>query len=308
MPRGRAFLVAPRYRLGEIEEHHSVVKDLEQRAARFSMKLDAEVWGWGRFFRTERPVADLAADTGAETLRAAGVAPDAVDGLVVCATSFPRDLESHGALVGELSAALGLTGVTFSCGVTLNRCNNFLAGIAVAEGLVAAGRHARVLVVTADRVEDEAERLESFALFSDGAASCLVSRDAHGAECHEILACASVQDIAALSRSDQIDARLSQRVNEALLGAAGLRLGDVAALMSVNLVRPLVVMKERQAGFSSAQLWTDNIERVGHCFAADPVINLVDHAGVARSVSDRPVMLASSVPGSRHGVLLRRTA
>jgi 3-oxoacyl-[acyl-carrier-protein] synthase-3 len=65
-------------------------------------------------------------------------------------------------------------------------------------------------------------------------------------------------------------------------------------------------MKERQAGFSREQLYLDNIPRLGHCFAADPLINLVDRTERGDVRPGRYCLLAASVPGSRLGALLSR--
>ena len=92
----------------------------------------------------------------------------------------------------------------------------------------------------------------------------------------------------------------------ALLEPHGLKLGDVAALLHANLFKPVLMMKERQAGFSADQLYLDNIPRLGHCFAADPLINLVDRAARGDIGPGGYGLLAASVPGSRIGALLRR--
>jgi 3-oxoacyl-[acyl-carrier-protein] synthase-3 len=121
-----------------------------------------------------------------------------------------------------------------------------------------------------------------------------------------VLGCAAAQETASLDWTSQISSDLARQVNKALLGPAGLSLGDVAALLHVNLFRPLLVMKERQAGFREDQLFLDNITRTGHCFAADPLINLVDRVALGHIGAGDYAMLAASVPGSRFGVLLRR--
>ena len=51
---------------------------------------------------------------------------------------------------------------------------------------------------------------------------------------------------------------------------------------------------------------SDLIPRLGHCFAADPLINLVDRMARGDVAPGRYTMLAGSVPGSRIGALLRR--
>jgi 3-oxoacyl-[acyl-carrier-protein] synthase-3 len=47
---------------------------------------------------------------------------------------------------------------------------------------------------------------------------------------------------------------------------------------------------------------------VGHCFAADPLINLVDRDAQGELRDGAHYLLAASVPGSRIGVLLRKHA
>jgi 3-oxoacyl-[acyl-carrier-protein] synthase-3 len=143
-------------------------------------------------------------------------------------------------------------------------------------------------------------------LFSDGAASCLVSADPGTADSYEILGCASAQEAATLDWSSQISSDLTRQVNEQLLEPAGLKLSHVAALLHVNLFKPLLVMKERQAGFQLDQLYLDNITRTGHCFAADPLVNLVDRVALGHVDQGHYCMLAASVPGARYGILLRK--
>ncbi len=301
-------LTAPRYVLGEIEEPYTAVHDLHARVAHFAIPMAPRSWGWGSFFRTERSLVELAVASGNATLDASGAARDAVDGLIICTSSFPPSVDDHAAFVGSVLGGLGLTKVAFACGMTLNRCNNLLAALHLARSLVGSGSHRLILVVATDRIVDEAVRLEKFALFSDGAASCLVGAHEPGPDSFEVLASASVQDPAVLGVRDEIDSRLSIAVNEELERATGISPEKVTALLPANLVRPLTVLKERQAGFTPAQLRTGNIERIGHCFAADPVINLADLVASGETEIDGLYLLASSVPGARHGVLLRKVS
>lgn len=301
MNEAKVYLHGPAYVLGEHESDHTSIPGLAEQAERFQMPPNADLWGWGGIRRTDRSLEELAADSGAATLRAAGVAPGDVDALMLCSVGIPGPSESHGRFVENVLTGIGLGDIPFY-GQTLNRCVNLLAAIDVATAFVASGRYRRVLVITTDRVTDESERMSNFALFSDGAASCLVSADAGG---HEILACATAQDAATLEWSNELSSDLSRAVNRRLLDPLGMKLGDVDALMHANIFKPLVVMKERQAGFTPAQLHIGNIARIGHCFAADPLINLVDRTALGHVRDGRFSILASSVPGSRIGVLLR---
>jgi 3-oxoacyl-[acyl-carrier-protein] synthase III len=298
-------LHAPRYVLGEIEMDHTAIPGLHERAEALRMAPSPALWGWGSVFRTEHGIDELAIDSAAATLAAAGAAPSTVDALVLCSTDLPVPPREHGRFLAGILNGIGLGDVA-AYGLGLNRCGSLLAGLDVASALVAGGRYRRILVVTTDRMTDEAERMAHYALFSDGAASCLVTADGEARDRYELVACASAHETASLDWAAEISSDLARRVNDALLSPLELGVGDVAGLMHLNIFKPLVVMKERQAGFRLDQLHIDNIPRVGHCFSADPLINLVDRAAAGRVRAGGLYLLASSVPGSRQGVLLRR--
>jgi len=293
-------LSAPCYVLGEHAEDHTSIANLAERAAAFQLLPKPALWGWGQVRRTERSLTELAVESGRATLDAAGVRPAEVDGLVLCSTSITGPAADHGEFFAELLAGIGLGDIAFY-GVALNRCTNLLAGIDLASALVATGRYRRMLVITVDRVLDEAERMVSYALFSDAAASCLIGAEPAGPS-FEVLGCANAQDASALAGTAEISSELARQVNHRLLEPHGMKLGDICGVMHLNIFLPLVTVKERQAGFTAEQIYTGNVSRLGHCYAADPLINLVDrptHAG-------HQYLLVASVPGSRFGVLLRK--
>ncbi|MFI6303189.1 hypothetical protein ACIBCH_15060 [Amycolatopsis thailandensis] len=295
------YLGEPRYVLGEQEIDHADLPGLETKAEQYGLALEPALWGWGSVFRTERGLDDLAVDAGTEALRAGGTDPGTVEALVLCSTYLPGPPEGHGTFIRGVLTRLGLGDIPVY-GTSMGRCVNLLSGLDVATALVAAGRFRRVLVVTADRVFDEDTRITGYALFSDGGAACLVDADG-GA--YEVLGCSSAHETASLDWSSEISSDLAKRVNEQLLGARGIDVGELDALLHSNIFLPLLVMKERQAGFGPGQLDTTNISRVGHCFAADPLINLADRETAGRVRPGEHYLLASSVPGSRIGVLVR---
>lgn len=298
-------LLAPRYVLGEIPTDHTEIEGFADFVDRREMVPDAGLWGWGAVHRTALDTATLAVRTGRRTLRAAAVEPCDVDALVLCSTTFPADVAAHGALIASVLRGLGLGEVTVT-GITLNRCANLLSGLRVAAAMVAGGSHRTVLVITADRVPAESARLTDFALFSDGAASCLVTHRSDGApESYQWVADAFAQDPAALGRDGEISADLTRTANGRLLAKAGIDLDAIDGLLHNNLYLPVVTMKEVLAGFDQSQLDTSNTARVGHCFAADPLINLADRWSSGGIRTGGHYLLASSVSGLRVCVLLR---
>lgn len=289
------------YVLGEEALDHRDIPDLEDRAAELGIPVDPALWGWGSVHRADREVTDLAVSSAATTL--ADVDPGTVDAALLCCTRFAGDAHTHGDLVSGVALRLGLDRVPWF-GVTLNRCANLMAGVHLAIALVRSGAHRRVLVVTADRIEPPRSRVESFALFSDGAASVLVSAERPAAGGHRVLGAGAAQDAAGLPWSEQIRPDLARRLNEELLTPHGLAAGDLDGLLHQNIVLPVLVMKERQAGFRTEHLWTDNVPRIGHCFAADPLINLVDRARQGELRPGGRYLMAAAVPGSRWAALL----
>jgi 3-oxoacyl-[acyl-carrier-protein] synthase-3 len=305
MSDGTVFLRGASYVLGEVEADYTAIDNLVELADRFQLAPNAGLWGWGGIRTTPRELEELAIDTGAATLRAADLDPSSIDALLLCSNRIPGPAEGHGRFVADVLTGIGLGDIP-CYGASLNRCVNLLAGLDVSRALVVSGRYRGVLVITTDKVAPGADRMSQFALFSDGAASCVVAADAGAGDSYELLGCATAQDAATLDWTNQISSDLAREVNDRLLTPHGLKLGDIAALLHANLFKPLVVMKERQAGFSAEQLYTGNIPRIGHCFAADPLINLVDRAALGHVGAGSYCMLAASVPGSRIGALLRR--
>ncbi|MFI6683251.1 ketoacyl-ACP synthase III family protein [Streptomyces sp. NPDC050485] len=301
----RVVLRAPRYVLGEIATDHSEIDGFAAFVDSRRMVPDADMWGWGTVRRTELDTATLAVRAGRQTLEAAGVEPDGIDALVLCSTTFPSDVGEHGDLIASVLHGLGLGDVPVT-GITLNRCATLLTGLQTAATMVTAGQHRTVLVITTDAVPDESARLADFALFSDGAAACLVSRWVDGApESYEWVADAHAQDPASMLRGTEISADLAKTANQRLCAEAGIRVEEIDGLLHNNIFLPIVLMKEVQAGFRPSQLDTSNITRVGHCFAADPLINLVDRQSAGGVHPGGLYLLASSVSGLRMCVLLR---
>jgi 3-oxoacyl-[acyl-carrier-protein] synthase III len=303
------YLRGPSYVLGERELDHTGIENLAELAARFKMAPTAGLWGWGGLRVTDRDLEDLAVDAGTAALRAARLDPAAVDALVLCSNRIPGPAEDHGRFVQRVLTGTGLGDIP-CYGQFLNRCVNLLAGLDVARALVTGGRHRTVLLITTDKVAPGADRMSQFALFSDGAAACVVTADVGHDDTETdgfvLQRCAVAQRTDELEWTSQISADLARQVTSELLDPFGLKLGDIAALMHANLFKPVLMMKERQAGFSAEQLYLDNIPRLGHCFAADPLINLVDRTARGDVGLGRYCLLAASVPGSRIGALLRR--
>jgi 3-oxoacyl-[acyl-carrier-protein] synthase-3 len=291
------------YVLGEDERRVRDLPGLTSWLTQNQMIDDADVWGWDRFRVTTRPTLELLAESARRSLADFGARQPQVDAVILCATRFPADVDGHADFIGRLLETLGLH-QAIPYGVTLNRCATLTSALGLAESLVGSGRHQSILVAAADAIGAHAERLRPFAVFSDGAASCIVSAGQGGE--FQLLATAAAVDARVMNSNGQISADLARRANAELFAGAEDGVRDVKCLAHNNLWKPIVVMKEQQAGFRRDQLFLDNIARIGHVFSCDPLINTIDLAASGAVASGELLALGSSVSGARFGALLRK--
>ncbi|HEV7368385.1 hypothetical protein [Arenibaculum sp.] len=300
MTRSNLFLHGCSYALGEVEHPVTAIDGFTEFLVGQQMIDDADLWGWGSYRATRRTVVELWLDAAGQSLSA--FARESVDAVILCGARFPTDVDGHAELVGRFLEAVGLPHA-IPYGVTLNRCATLVAGLGLAEALVGSGHHRAALVVAGDAVSSPDERLRPFAVFSDGAASCIVASGLPGP--FELLATAGACDAAAMTVGGQISADLTRRVNAALAARTGIDAAAVRRLAHNNVFKPIVVMKEQMGGFRRDQLFLENIARAGHVFACDPLVNLADLAGSGAVGPGDAVAMGSSVSGARFGALLR---
>ena len=297
----RTSVLGAAYELGEYEAGYREAHRFEEKIARYEMLDDATAWGWGRFFRSERSRAELAVASARRTLAKAGRTGGDLDAVILCATEFPANVDCHARYCRVVLGELGIERA-FMIGVTLGQCNTMLSAVHLADRLVASQSYESVLVVVSDLVADEERRFQQFALFSDAAASCVVT--SHPGDL-AILASASALDPSALDTAGRFSGRLGRATVEAITHRSGVPPGEVSVVLSPNMFTPIVRMSEGQSGFRPDQLYLRNIADRGHCFSADPLVNLVDHQRANGTQPGQHVLLTSSVPGSCVRILAR---
>ncbi|MBR1217840.1 hypothetical protein JQ557_07560 [Bradyrhizobium sp. U87765 SZCCT0131] len=290
-----------RYALGEDVCAVADLPDLQGFLDRHQMIHDAALWGWGSYCRTRSSAVDIGLAAAQQSVAAfAGRRP--IDAVVLCGTRFPGDVDGHADIVGRFLEALDLPAAA-PYGTSLNRCATLMAGLRIAQALLLAGLHEAVLVAAFDALADEDTRLRHFAIFSDGAASFIVTRDLPGD--FELIDTAVAIDAAAMRPGAEISAALTRQAHADIASRCGVAVGDVKHVAHNNLFRPIVAIKEQQAGFAARQLFLDNVTRIGHVSACDPIINLVDLAARGALSSGDLVALGSSVSGARFAGLVR---
>jgi len=225
------------------------------------------------------PVWSLAAAAIAETLRAApdGSGPQAV---VIAGGRF--DWHISQGFEGVLMADPRLVDLPLF-GVSLNACAGGGSAVTVASALLNLFPGGSVLVVTADLVESDRERVHrnGRAVSSDAAASCLVSRRPAG-DGYRLLGCAQTNRLA-LSLPEpperkgyrlRAQLRAIGATAQAARAAAGTGADDITDFLTNNLAPSVMELQHRTCALPRARLRAEFAPELGHCFAADIFIAL----------------------------------
>jgi 3-oxoacyl-[acyl-carrier-protein] synthase III len=297
-------IAAPYYVVGELELDVDGMQGRRELLADYGMPDIKELWGWQSYRKSGKRSVDLAYETAAGTLASSGIAAADVDALFVCSCDGLNYYAQNGFL-SELSARLGL-GNNFSSWIGGAGCVSLFSAIRLAACLVGSGAFRNVLVVSVDRVANETSRFQRYGVLSDGACSLLVTA---AAQASYAIAGVKVMTSPASLANGGIDfeqkCELIDTVFAELRACADFDTND-AAVFGTNVFVPVQELELSVMPVDSLQAYQKNVLRYGHCYASDPLINLVDfyaepgNTGVVRSI------MASTAHGHFGVVLLQR--
>lgn len=134
--------------------------------------------GFRHYLASNETVAQLTKRTLVDLLGRSGVAPASIDALIYCSQTLQD--EAYFAEVNHVLDQLGLVNA-YPIGIHFAYCGNLGSALRVAHSLLACGEAERVIVLTVDTIRSDvrdARFLEpSVAVFSDGAAACILQAD-----------------------------------------------------------------------------------------------------------------------------------
>lgn len=297
-------ILAPTYVLGE---HECKVDELPARRdvlERYKMPDRPELWGWDCYRRTHRSRVDLACDSASATLSRAGIDARAVDSLILCCGDG-LNYHQQNRMVSELGERVGLR-CDFVTWIGGAGCASPFTAVKTARALVRGGMCRNLLVITVDKVEDEAARFQRYGVFSDGACSFVARGE--GAVDFAVLAVEAATSLESLRDGGQDLARkcqLIQSVFKRLEGAQEFPF-EGSALLSSNVFLPIQQLELSVMPVKGLIAYRRNTARHGHCSGADPFINLVDLYSDADTGAASTSVLASSAYGHFGAMLLER--
>jgi 3-oxoacyl-[acyl-carrier-protein] synthase III len=253
-----------------------------------------------RYARSAEAPTVLAQQSCERTLARAGLPRQAVSALLLATSSFDRQPDLREGFAA-LPARLGLERA-MPFGLFGSECSNLLTALRLAADLVRAGGHEHVLVATTDVCGPGPRLMGGFvSVFSDGAASCLVSRRRPGPGfVMEAVALASSPVMWDVTARANLMAYLKGSMNGAAeavrrcLSQAGWAASGVTHFITGNYNRSVLRTYASQLGLPEEKTFLDNVGRLGHAYAADPLVNLTDlEQGGALRPGDRCLLLGS---------------
>lgn len=264
-----------------------------------------------RCYRTSsKSPSQLAAESVAQTLDDAGIAPKEIDAVVYTTCSFWSDPElpalGKGAqlssefskkIIRDVVHRLGMSNAQ-SYGVFLAESGNFTSGIRVARNLLVAEGLRNVVYVNTDKLTDDESKVvpSEISMMSEAATSCLVSTEERGGFVLGKLAQRSnpLMSTFASDAALKVLMEVAKGVKATCADVTGGDTREYRKLITNNYSRNTLMMLAHQAGCTERQLYLDNLPRFAHAFACDNLINLKDFCaaeGVSRG--DRFLLLSS---------------
>lgn len=244
----------------------------------------------------------------AETLARSGTPADRVDYVVVSSSHF---YDTFARRNRGLAAVLGNNGIAPRnlLAVTGTGCADVLRSIELARNLLELDEAHTVLLIGMEAFPDQqpASRLLDYALISDAAVTFLMTSVPPDHDSRDSLRVNAIKSMAMLPQVGSgmkihTGNQYSSAV-QAALEAAAIRATEVTRIFGNNTFMPVKIYRETTAGFSRQQMYLDNVERVGHCLACDPVLNLADFL---QSGNLGHYLLAAEAEGHASAVLLSK--
>lgn len=165
-------ILAPSYVLGEEERKVDALAGYKAVLEAYKMPDRQDLWGWDCYRKTNRSRTELAHESVSATLSRSGVAASDIDALIVCCGDG-LNYHAQNRFVSELSERLDLR-CDFVTWVGGAGCASPFSAVKIARALVLGDSYRNILVITVDKVDNDAARFQRYGVFSDGACSFVV--------------------------------------------------------------------------------------------------------------------------------------
>jgi hypothetical protein len=260
------------FRFGEERVWYRDLEGMEDSIAESGTPDEEELWGWGYCRRSPGSYAEHVARGFEEVVarvRESGEPPDRV---IVCGP-FQASADDFLAALEEAGTIVDLGGAPEVEVLRNLECVNVLQALLRAEEWVRAGER-RVLILASEKAPSDRARFRPWCFFSDHCLGLLVTGDTEGCR-FEIERTVVLEDPDPAEDGSRVFARdLESVCVDRLLAESGIDRGGVDRFLYMNLFEPIAEMKGLETGFEREQLYLELSKEAGHCYGADPFVNL----------------------------------
>jgi 3-oxoacyl-[acyl-carrier-protein] synthase III len=238
-----------------------------------------EARGFKHYTRSDLSLADQAARASRGALRAAGLSPGDIDAVLIGSTELRWFDDVQERIAGDFLRALGF-GNTFVAGVNLGGCTNYTTLLRMARGLIAGEGYRHVLVVESNKcLHDGSDRLvmPDLSVFSDGAAACVVTRDAPQFIVRGLAQVTTpVPPAYTIGPGATVAHRMASMrfVLERALREAGVTRADIRQFLLPNHGTHMLNHIVARMGIPGRRVHVSNLYWLAHAWSADTIINL----------------------------------
>lgn len=298
-------ILAPSYVLGEEELKVDSLASRKSVLERYKMPDRHALWGWDCYRKTHRSRTELAHESVSATLARGGVPASDIDALIVCCGDG-LNYYAQNRFVSELSERLDLR-CDFVTWIGGAGCASPFSAVKIARSLVLGDAYRNVLVITVDKVDDDAARFQRYGVFSDGACS-FVARGTDDAVDFAVVGAEVSTSLSSLRNGGQDLAQKCQLIQTVFKRLAGAETFPFAgsAFFGSNVFIPIQQLELSVMPVKGLVAYRRNTARYGHCSGGDPFINLVDFYSDADASSPTTSVMASSAYGHFGAILLEQ--
>jgi 3-oxoacyl-[acyl-carrier-protein] synthase-3 len=289
---------------GDRERSFETIEDYDALRAQKKIALSLSALGCRTFWQMTGRLEDAIKACVRRTLDGAGIEPPAVDHILF-ATSDNHLYHVHDSFAREILVDLALDRAMPTL-LSLQQCVSSLTALDYAHRLFADPQVENVVVVGFDLVSQEADRIQSFALFGDAVASCLVTR---GKGDFALQAYRLGIDRDGLQGRDNFLTRkqVASTALSAALADAGSAIADIEACFSTNFFKPIALFNANICGIASSRLAIPTLGQRAHCGNCDWIMNLAEYQQNTGLVRGGKYLANAFAPGFCACVVLTAT-
>ena len=282
--------------LGEEKKHFSDVESFEDKMTEYGLTISSPFWGWGSFHVSEKSSYEMAKAAISECLNNAAFSPEEIDVVMYCSAGTGEEYGLVNQKMGAVLHEMGLVNAQLF-GQSFLGCVSVFSAIHMAKQMIESEACNNIMIVTADKIDNGANRFREFGIYSDSASAfVLSSKSENGFRVINTAFGSNYQLMSGNMESKDDHFKHLNSIHEKAYDGLSFDTKSPEKVFITNLYKPLLQINMVRLGYSKEQTYYENIEEVGHCFATDPFVNL-QHYRESEANNDGTFVLAAMATG-----------